>query len=148
MRKAIRIPMVIFTVFCLLFAIESVAAEGPGATEQGMRYKRMYDPKTVETVTGEVVKVKEITHRRGRSHSVHLLLKTDKEEIPVRLGPAWYLDKQDVKIGEKDKVEVKGSRITFKGKQAIIAAEVKKDAKILKLRDENGIPAWSRRKGQ
>jgi hypothetical protein len=108
----------------------------------------MYDTKTVETVAGEVVKVEQIPYRRGKSFGVHLMLKTDKEEIPVNLGPSWYLDKQDVKIGQNDKIEVKGSRVTFKGKPALIAAEVKKGTALLKLRDENGVPAWSRRKAQ
>jgi hypothetical protein len=40
-------------------------------------------------------------------------------------------------------VEVKGSRITFEGKPAIIAAEIKKGEETLKLRDENGFPVWS-----
>jgi hypothetical protein len=40
-------------------------------------------------------------------------------------------------------VEVKGSRVTFEGKPAIIAAEVKKGDEVLKLRDENGFPMWS-----
>jgi hypothetical protein len=38
---------------------------------------------------------------------------------------------------------VKGSRIIYNGKAAIIAAEVKKGDALLKLRDENGIPAWA-----
>jgi hypothetical protein len=96
-----------------------------------------------------VVKVNKIPHRRGPGYGVHLVLKTDKGEIPVHLGPSFYLDKQDVKIEEKDKVEVKGSRVTFKGgKQALLAAEVKKDGALLKLRDEDGVPAWSRRKAR
>jgi hypothetical protein len=41
------------------------------------------------------------------------------------------------------RVEVKGSRVTFAGNPAIIAAEVKKGDALLKLRDENGIPAWA-----
>jgi hypothetical protein len=48
-----------------------------------------------------------------------------------------------VKIEPKDKVEVTGSRITFDGKPAIIAAEVKKGDEALKLRDDNGFPVWS-----
>jgi hypothetical protein len=74
---------------------------------------------------------------------MHLMLKTDKETISVHLGPGWYIENQDVKIDPKDKVEVKGSKITFQGKPALIAAEVKKGNEILKLRDENGFPAWS-----
>jgi hypothetical protein len=47
----------------------------------------------------------------------------------VHLGPSWYLENQDVKIEPKDKVEVKGSRITFGGKPAIIATEIKRAMK-------------------
>jgi hypothetical protein len=152
MKNAVRIPVVLLAALSLLFAPAAFAAEeapgGPGAAA-GPQYKRMYDPKTVETVSGEVAKVNRIPHRRGRSDSVLLILKTDKEEIPVHLGPSWYLDKQDVKIGQNDKVEVRGSRVTTKrGKPVILAAEVKKDTALLKLRDESGVPAWSRQKAQ
>lgn len=40
-------------------------------------------------------------------------------------------------------MEVTGSRVTFDGKPAIIAAEVKKGGETLKLRDEKGRPVWS-----
>jgi len=43
----------------------------------------------------------------------------------------------------KDNLEIRGSRVTSQGKPAIIAAEIRKGDQILKLRDENGIPAWS-----
>lgn len=151
MKKSVCIPFVLLAVLGLLFAPAAFAAgEAPGGpgTAERPQYPRMYDPKTVETVNGEVVEVNRIPHRRGRGDGVHLVLKTDKEEIPVHLGPSWYLDKQDVKIGQNDKVEVKGSRVTFKGKPALIAAEVKKGDALLKLRDESGVPAWSRKKAQ
>jgi hypothetical protein len=48
-----------------------------------------------------------------------------------------------MKFVPKDQVQVKGSRVTFAGKPAIIAAEVKKGDDVLVLRDENGLPAWS-----
>jgi hypothetical protein len=40
-------------------------------------------------------------------------------------------------------VEVTGSRVTFRNKSAIIAAEVKKGDEVLRLRDSNGIPVWA-----
>ena len=43
----------------------------------------------------------------------------------------------------KDSVEIKGSRVTFEGKPAIIAAEVKKGGETLTLRDDAGLPVWS-----
>jgi hypothetical protein len=53
------------------------------------------------------------------------------------------VERLDSKIELGDTVDVKGSRITYNGKPAIIAAEVKKGDAVLKLRDENGFPAWS-----
>jgi hypothetical protein len=84
-----------------------------------------------------------VTPMNGMSAGVHLLLKTDKETIPVHLGPEWYISNQELKLEPKDKVEVKGSRVMFNGKPAIIASEVVKGEQVLKLRDDNGIPLWS-----
>lgn len=103
----------------------------------------MYNPKTVETISGEVVSVDKITPMSGMSYGIHLTLKTEKETISVHLGPGWFIERQDIKIEPKDKVEITGSRITYQGKPAIIAAEVKKGDEILKLRDENGVPIWA-----
>ncbi len=115
-----------------------------GGWEAGGRYDRLYDPKTVETVRGEVVAVDKIAPRRGMSYGIHLILKTGQGEIPVHLGPGWYMENQKMKIGVKDPVEVKGSRIVFDGKPALIAAEVRKGGETLQLRNEAGVPAWSR----
>jgi hypothetical protein len=110
----------------------------------------MYDPKAVETVSGEVGSVEEVHGKgwgqarggHGRGYGVHLILKSDKEEVAVHLGPSWYLEKHGLRIAPGDRIEVRGSRITFQGKPAIIAAEVKKGGESLKLRDDNGLPAW------
>lgn len=103
--------------------------------------QRNYDPKTVETVQGKVLSVEE-TQQRGRG--VHLTLQTDKETIAVHLGPSWYIDKQSSKIETNDTITVTGSRVTINGKPTIIAAQVTKGDDVLKLRDDKGIPAWSR----
>ena len=106
--------------------------------------QRNYNPKTVETIEGKVLSVEKTTPPKNRGYGAHLTLQTDKETIAVHLGPAWYMEKQTPKIEANDRIIVTGSRVTIDGKPAIIAAEVKKGNDILKLRDENGIPAWSR----
>ena len=106
-------------------------------------YARMYNPQTVETISGEVVSVDKMTPMKGMADGVHLMVKTDKETISVHLGPSWYIENQDVEIAPTDEIEVKGSRITFEGKPAIIAAEAEKGGEVLMLRDASGIPAWS-----
>ena len=121
---------------------------GPGGGQgrgwgAGDPYSRMYNPKTVETLSGEVVSLDQFTPGRRMSYGVHFTLKTEKETVPVHLGPSWYLEKQAVTIAAGDKVEVTGSRIMYQGKPTIIAGEVKKGGQVLKLRDAAGIPAWA-----
>ena len=79
---------------------------------------------------------------------MHLLLKADKETISVHVGPVWYLENQDVKLEPGDRVQVRGSRITFQGKPAIIAVDVTKGSETMRLRDESGFPLWSGWRGR
>jgi len=116
---------------------------GSGGWGMGTSYQRMYDPASVETLTGTVEAVDKVMPMKGMSYGVHLQLKTQKETIPVHLGPGWYIERLDMKIEKGDKIEVKGSRATMMGKPVIIAAEVKKGESVLKLRDENGMPVWA-----
>jgi hypothetical protein len=137
-----------FLIFCFLVPFEAVAQRGihwngSGQWGPNSQYSRLYNTATVETLNGEIVSVEKITPLKGMNYGLHLLIKTPKEIISVHLGPAWFLEKQDLKLEIKDKIEVKGSRIEFNGKPAIIAAEIKKGNDVLKLRDSNGFPVWS-----
>jgi hypothetical protein len=125
------------------FAQRGMNWRGGGGWGPGSPYNRMFDPKTVETVSGEVVSIDKITPMRGMSYGIHLMLKTDNGTISVHLGPGWYIENQDVKLAVKDRIEVKGSRITFDGKPAIIAMEIKKGGETLTLRDADGFPLWA-----
>jgi hypothetical protein len=116
---------------------------GSGGWGVGSQYNRMYNPATVENVSGVVESVDKITPMKGMNSGIHIMLKTDKETISIHVGPEWYIERQDVKLEKGDKIDVKGSRVTFSGKPAIIAAEVKKDDSTLVLRDGSGIPAWA-----
>lgn len=116
---------------------------GSGGGGAGAQYQRMFDPGTVETLAGEVTSVARMVPRKGMSSGIHLQLKTETGTLPVHLGPAWYIERLDMKIVKGDKLEIKGSRVTFEGKPAIIAAEVAKGDGVLVLRDASGIPAWA-----
>jgi hypothetical protein len=148
MKKNANILTAVISILILPFAAESFAQKGmgwkgSGGWGMGTAYGKMYNLSTVETISGEVVSVDKITPAKGMSYGIHMTVKTDKETISVHMGPGWFIENQDIKIEPKDKVEVKGSRITFESKPALVAAEVKKGDEILKLRDDNGFPAWS-----
>jgi hypothetical protein len=147
-----RVPRLTVTATLVVIALALAPAawaqggikwRGGGGWGPGSQFGRLYDPKTVETVTGEVIKVERVTPMRGMSGGVHLVIKTDKGDVSVHLGPQWFLENQDVKISPHDMVEIKGSQVTVSGKPAIIAGEVKKGDETLKLRDESGVPVWS-----
>jgi hypothetical protein len=125
------------------FAQRGINWRGGGGWGAGSPYARMYNPDTVVTVSGEITRIDKITPLKGMSYGVHLVLKTKDETLSVHLGPAWYIENQEVRIERGDKVEVLGSRITFDGKPAIIAAEVKRGNAVLVLRDKEGFPMWS-----
>ena len=144
--KRISTLIVMLSIISILLVTESFAQQGMRwqKNEWGSetKYGRMYDPRTVETITGEVLSIDQFTPAKDMYYGIHLMVKTGQETVSVHLGPGWYIENQDIKIKPEDKVEVNGSRITFAGKPAIIAAKVRKGEQILTLRDKNGFPAW------
>jgi hypothetical protein len=116
---------------------------GSGGWGMAGSYQRLYDPARVETITGEVTAVEKVTPMKGMNYGIHVIVKTDKETIPVHLGPAWFIEHQDIRINKGDRIEVKGSLVTISGKPIIIAAEVKKGKDTLILRNSAGVPVWS-----
>lgn len=124
----------------------ALAFPGNAFAQRAMRggYAGQYNSQTVETVSGEVISVDKVTYGRRGYTGIHLLLKTDNGEIPVHLGPSWYIEHQSMKVVPHDVVEVTGSRVIYGGKPALIAAEVKKGNESLLLRNKEGLPLWRR----
>lgn len=106
-------------------------------------YQRMYNLSTVETLAGEIMSIERNVPLQGMANGVHLTLKTAKETISVHLGPEWFVERLEARLAQGDKIEVKGSRITFDGKPAIIAAEINRGDETILLRNQAGIPVWS-----
>jgi hypothetical protein len=105
--------------------------------------QRMYDPSTVETVTGVVTAVDTVTGRRGRQHQgIHVRMMSSGEPLTVHLGPLFYLQQQTVRVHAGDSLTVRGSRVTMRGEPSLIAAELTRQDQTWTLRDEKGFPRW------
>jgi len=135
--------LLLLFVTTLSFAQPWQGWRGSGGWGMNSNYQRLYDPKTVETVSGTVESVNKVTPTKGMYYGIHVNLKTNEGLFDVHLGPGWYIERLDLKIVPGDHLEVSGSKIMFQGKPAIIAAEVKKGDQILRLRDDNGFPLWA-----
>jgi hypothetical protein len=103
----------------------------------------MYDSQTVEIVRGRILRLDFVTPMRGMSPGVLLALGTVRGELPVHLGPAWFIENQNRELLRGDKVEVTGSRVIVEGQVVLMAALVSKGDGVLALRHLDGFPVWS-----
>jgi hypothetical protein len=106
--------------------------------------ERIYDPSTVTTIRGQVVRLQPALSRRGQSDGVHVTMHVEGSgEISVRLGPSWYLEDRGFTIRTGDTLQVTGSRVMLDGAPALVARTVTKGDEQVELRDEAGVPRWS-----
>jgi hypothetical protein len=131
----------------------SAAAQPLGFSMGGRRHggsgaqdRQGYNSQTVITVKGEVEALGSYGMTGWRvapgMQTKSLVLKTDKGDMKVNLGPPWYARKQSFYISRGDFLEVSGSQVTRDGQSQLIASQVKKDGQTLKVRDEKGTPVW------
>ncbi len=114
---------------------------GPG---RGDPYKKIFDSKTIKTISGQVIKVDQVPEP-GLDMEMRLIVFIDKKEVlPVYLGPSFYIvgseQAKRFKIG--DQVTVTGSQATRGGEPFMIATTVKRGNEVLRLRDKDGNPEW------
>jgi len=67
----------------------------------------------------------------------------DGKSTRVQVGPAWYLERQDLDIKENTRVQVTGARAEIEGQPVLMAREVQVDRQVITLRDAQGMPRWS-----
>lgn len=102
-----------------------------------------YDPAKAETIHGQIASVEQFTGRRGPGAGVLVKLTTGAGTVAVHLGPSWFIEQQELKLAAGDTVDITGIKSTRWGQEIFLAAEVKKDGAVLKLRDEQGVPVWA-----
>jgi hypothetical protein len=115
---------------------------GPGREDP---YKKLFDPKTMKTISGQVIKVDQVPEP-GFGMEMRLTVLSDKKEIlPVYLGPAFYVGgverARHFLLG--DPVTVTGSQVTVSGEPFLIATTVTRGKDVLRLRDKDGNPEWN-----
>jgi hypothetical protein len=78
------------------------------------------------------------------SPGLMLKLATAEGERLVQLGPAWYIERQDLDLSPGDEVAVLASDVRLDGGHVFIAAEIMRGQWTLRLREpDTGHPSWS-----
>jgi hypothetical protein len=121
-------------------ALARAFAAGPKQLEKTDSEPR-YDPIAEVDISGTVISVREVP--RGSALSgLHLVVSTENGEIESYLGPADFIREFDVTFAKGDRVNIVGSRVTFRGTRVVLARQVRKGDVCLYLRDDNGYPNW------
>lgn len=107
-----------------------------------LHYSTLFNPGTVGTISGEVVRVEHAFAGNGADYCIHALLQTPQGQVTAILAPKGYMATQGLVIAPKDRVTVTGSRVSILNKPFILAMEVTGD-RTMKLREASGRPAWA-----
>lgn len=101
-----------------------------------------YDTAATKTFKATVISLdKEKCEGCDMTH-VDLLVKMNDEKVKIRLGPSWYIDKQDELLAKDDVVEILASKVKHGDQDMFVAGKIVKGEDVLILRDKDGIPKW------
>jgi hypothetical protein len=144
MRHGRIVGLVAIATFALL-ATGLVAQPGSG----GCIHRMSYDASAEMVVEGTVEKVKAVDCCPN-GPGVHLLIASGASRYEVRLGPASFVaEDEPFKVAPGDEVKITASPLPQEGEiEGLIARQVEYGDRVLKLRDEAGIPLWAGRGGR
>lgn len=136
--------------FCLGLLATTVVAgakeptwRGSGGWGAGMPYSSRFDASSMTRFGGEVQRIERVVPLVGMAEGYALVVRQRDQVQTVHLGPAWFLERQDISVEPHDQVEISGSRVVLDGQAVIMAATMVKHGRLLQLRDGEGLPVWS-----
>lgn len=105
-------------------------------------YERPFDPQNMVELMGKVLEFVNSQEKKDEIRGAALILETKDEEVPIHLGPTWYMDHQPHQFKQGDKIQVTGSKTRFKETEIIVATKIQRGNMEMILRDEEGNPVW------
>jgi len=90
-----------------------------------------------EVVYGNVLSTDDLKPSPGNDRGFQMTVNTEEGDLRVLLGPRWYLPEQDFNLSHGEPITVVGIRITWDGKPAIMADEIRQGDKKVILRDSS-----------
>ena len=138
MKKPKSLCLAVIGLLSLMLTVSSAWPQGG----RRLHYSTLFNPGTIDAVSGEVVRVEHAFAGNGADYCVHALLKTPQGQVTAILAPKGFMDERKLAIAPKDRVTVTGSLLSILNKPFILAMEVEGDRN-MKLREANGRPAWA-----
>lgn len=95
----------------------------------------------VQTHGGKIAEVVYLPGATPERAMVEVRL-AETDGVLVRLGPAGFLNQNGVTLREGDSITVSGYRVSSGTDDLVVATEISKDGRTLRLRDARGRSAW------
>lgn len=99
-------------------------------------------PANVQSLEGKVAEVVYLPGVTPDTAMVELKVLAGSDPVLVRLGPAGFLKQGQLNLKEGDTINVSGYRVSAGDGELLVASEISKQGKTLRLRDRWGRPAW------
>ena len=106
------------------------------------RYYRPYKPETFDELSGKIKKVLPAGKNEEGAKGTILIMDTDDGELPVHLGPTWYINHQFKRFKPGEEITAGGSRLHFHGRNILVASTLQRGRAKFRLRNKKGHPYW------
>ena len=94
------------------------------------------------TVSGTVEDVQEFLCPVMDDRGTHVVLNTGRETMLVHVAIARFLRDHQFILSRGDRLQVRGAKIRYQGKEGLIAREIVRGEEVFTVRDASGKPLW------
>jgi uncharacterized protein YrrD len=120
----------------------------PNAWSARGEYQNLVQSGQPANVRGAVTSIDRIEPMQGMQEGIIITIGENGRETTVHLGPAWFIDRQDVMLRLNDQVEVEGVQAEIDGQNVVVARTISSPHGRFRLRDEQNKPVWDASLGQ
>lgn len=116
---------------------------------QEFRLGFRYNASQEKELEGTIVRVEKMkVNTEGWSYALILHLQTENGEVRAFLGPEWYLEQNRIQLRENMKIKLHGAPTVVEGTSYLVVREMEMEKNKIRLRDEDGLPLWSKGKAK
>jgi hypothetical protein len=136
---ALRVLRLVFALIAISFLF--LALTPIALTQAPPEFK--YDLKAEQTFKGTVLEVKKIPKAISGHDAINLVVKTEKGNVEVEVGPAAFLDDMGVSFKTGDEVKIVASKCK-RDSDVVAAREITQgENDTITVRDPKGEPVWT-----
>jgi len=111
----------------------------------GSEYNQMFSASSVTTIKGKVDSTGSFRPASHAASGLRLKVTTsDGKALTVHCGPREYISQQGFTFKKGEEVTVTGSEVQMGKRTVLMATEIDAGGKMLKLRDSQGNPTWTK----